>query len=141
MTRTGLLVVLGGSKVVSLYHQRKKPAKLYWTLASRRAHKKLNNEAGAKKRARRVVKVQRGYVGMKEGTTIETVRKANEEARKAASAAKPAAAKGGKIIQAAVAEAKARQKAAQAERKKSGAAAGGRTGAGAAVAKHAGKGR
>jgi large subunit ribosomal protein L24e len=63
VTRTGQLVVLSGSKVTSMYHQRKKPAKLYWTLASRRAHKKLNTESGTKKRARRVVKVQRGYVG------------------------------------------------------------------------------
>lgn len=61
VTRTGQLVVLSTSKVTSLYHQRKKPAKLYWTLASRRAHKKLNTEAGIKKRARRVVKVQRVY--------------------------------------------------------------------------------
>jgi len=63
VTRTGQLVVLLSSKIKSLYHQRKKPAKLYWTLASRRAHKKTNNDQGAKKRARKVVKVQRGYVG------------------------------------------------------------------------------
>lgn len=143
VTRTGLLVVLGGSKVVSLYHQRKKPAKLYWTLASRRAHKKLNTEAGAKKRARRVVIKQRGYVGMADGATIEAQRKLNEDARRKAAAAAPAAKAGGAkvvVMQAAVAEAKARQKAAQAERKKSG--GGARAGGAApAAAKHAGKGR
>lgn len=65
------MVVLSTSKVSALYHQRKKPAKLYWTLASRRLHKKLNMEANIKKRARRVVKLQRGFVG---GENLEEVR-------------------------------------------------------------------
>jgi ribosomal protein L24E len=73
VTRTGQLVILSSSKVTSLYHQRKKPAKLYWTQASRRMHKKLNQEAAIKKRARRVVKLQRGFVGAE---NLDEVRRA-----------------------------------------------------------------
>lgn len=133
VTRTGQLVVLSTSKVSSLYHQRKKPAKLYWTLASRRAHKKLNTEAGIKKRARRVVKVQRVY-GDKE-KMAETKAKVARPAGAAAAAPKT---KSGKLIQAAVAEAKAKQKASQEQRKKAGAGA---AKPAAAATKHAGKGR
>lgn len=116
VTRTGQLVVLATSKVLSLYHQKKKPAKLYWTLASRRLHKKLNTEAGIKKRARRVVKVTRGYVGADKAKI--------EEARKAPKAATTAnKTKSGTLIHAAVAEAKARAKAASAAKKASGGAA------------------
>jgi len=88
-------------QVSSLYHQRKKPARLGWTLASRRAHKKLNTDASTKKRARRVVKVQRGYVGAEK---IEEVRKKNAATRPAAGTA--AKTKTGTLVQAAIAEAK-----------------------------------
>lgn len=64
VTRTGQLVVLSGSKTTSLYHQKKKPAKLLWTQAWRRLHKKMNVEGGIKKKARRVIKQQhRSVVG------------------------------------------------------------------------------
>ena len=56
VTRNGQMVVLGGSKVDSMYHQRKKPAKLHWTQSWRRMNKKLSNEATAKRKARKVVK-------------------------------------------------------------------------------------
>jgi len=112
-------------------------AKLYWTLASRRVHKKLNTDASAKKRARRVVKVQRGYVGAEK---IEEIKKKNLAMRPAASATEKT--KSGTIVQAAIAEAKAKQKAAQAARKAAGGAKAAAPAGGAkAAAKHAGKGR
>ena len=64
MTRTGQQVILSGSKSTSLYHQRKKPALLRWTQAWRRHHKKANVEGGVKRKTRRVIKVQRSYVGL-----------------------------------------------------------------------------
>lgn len=136
VTRTGQLVTLSTHKVSCLYHQKKKPAKLYWTLASRRVHKKKQSEEAAiKRRARRVVKIQRGYVGAEK---IEEIKKRNAAARPATSAAPKT--KSGTLVQAAVAEAKSRQKAAQAARKAGGAAAGAR-GAQKAAAKHSGRGR
>lgn len=136
VTRTGQLVVLSSHKVKCLYQQKKKPAKLYWTLASRRVHKKKQSEETAiKRRARRVVKIQRGYVGAEK---IEEIKKKNAAARPAADAA-AVKTKSGSLVQAAVAEAKARQKAAQAARKKAG-GAGAAAGAKAAT-KHSGRGR
>jgi len=138
VTRTGLTVILSGSKVTSLYDQKKRPAKLYWTQASRRMHKKSNVEATGKKKARRVVKVQRGYVGAEKLT--EKIADA-----KAKSTAKPVATtKSGAVMSAAVAEAKAHQKAAQAARRAGGARAGGAAAAapkGAAAPARGGKGR
>jgi large subunit ribosomal protein L24e len=126
------------AQVSSLHHQRKKPARLSWTLASRRAHKKLNTDASTKKRARRVVKVQRGYVGAEK---IEEVRKKNASTRATAPISAQKNGSGG-LVQAAIAEAKLKQKAAQAARKAAGVAAGAGKGKGApAAAKHAGKGR
>ena len=52
-----------------MYHQRKKPALLRWTQAWRRHHKKANVEGTIKRKARRVVKVQRAIVG----STVEEV--------------------------------------------------------------------
>lgn len=40
--KDGQLVVFLNSKMESLYHQKKKPAKLTWTLAWRRHNKKLS---------------------------------------------------------------------------------------------------
>lgn len=71
------MVIFSSSKVDSLYHQRKKPAKLVWTQAWRRMHKKLNVEAAQKKKARRVVKVAtRGYTGLEFSKIKETRRPA-----------------------------------------------------------------
>lgn len=116
VTRGGQLVVLAGSKVDSLYHQRKKPAKLVWTQAWRRMHKKLNVEAAAKKRGRRVVKLaHRGFVGMDAAKVAQTKRPVG------AAPAKVAAAKGApKVVvqQATIKEAKEKAKAAALEKKK-----------------------
>ena len=57
-------VFLGSSKAKSLTLQRKKPAKLVWTQAWRRLHKKGLSETTTKRRTRRTQKVQRAVVGL-----------------------------------------------------------------------------
>ncbi len=52
-----------GSKSESLFHQRKNPRKIAWTIFFRRMHKKGITEEVAKKRSRKTVKHQRGIVG------------------------------------------------------------------------------
>ncbi|WFC95312.1 60S ribosomal protein L24 [Malassezia brasiliensis] len=67
----GKLFVRGDSKVFrfisskseSLFHQRKNPRKIAWTVLYRRMHKKGVSEEAAKRRTRRTVKHQRGVVG------------------------------------------------------------------------------
>lgn len=61
--RDGKPVFLGSSKAFSLTLQRKKAAKLVWTQAWRRLHKKGLSETTTKKRTRRTNKVQRAVVG------------------------------------------------------------------------------
>uniref|UniRef100_A0A7S1CZU8 Large ribosomal subunit protein eL24-related N-terminal domain-containing protein n=1 Tax=Cyclophora tenuis TaxID=216820 RepID=A0A7S1CZU8_CYCTE len=56
-------IFLGSSKAYSLTMQRKKAAKLVWTQAWRRLHKKGLSETTTKKRTRRTNKVQRAVVG------------------------------------------------------------------------------
>ena len=70
VSRTGQQVILSGSKATAMFMQKKKPALLRWTQAWRRQHKKINVEGGAKRKVRRVVKVQRAYVG----ASLEEVR-------------------------------------------------------------------
>lgn len=52
------------SKSESLFHQRKNPRKIAWTVLYRRMHKKGLSEDTHKKRTRRTVKSQRGVVGL-----------------------------------------------------------------------------
>ncbi|WFD26109.1 60S ribosomal protein L24 [Malassezia nana] len=52
-----------GSKSESLFHQRKNPRKIAWTVLYRRMHKKGITEETSRKRTRRTVKAQRGVVG------------------------------------------------------------------------------
>ena len=61
--RDGKPIWLGTSKAYSLTIQRKKAAKLVWTQAWRRLHKKGITETTTKKRSRRANKVQRAVVG------------------------------------------------------------------------------
>ena len=61
--RDGRPIWLGSSKAFSLTIQRKKAAKLVWTQAWRRLHKKGLQETVSKKRNRRAGKVQRAVVG------------------------------------------------------------------------------
>ncbi len=62
--RDGKPIFLGSSKAHSLTLQRKKPAKLVWTQAWRRLHKKGITETNLKKRRTRSTKVQRAVVGL-----------------------------------------------------------------------------
>merc|ERR1712151_799809 len=62
--RDGRPVFLGSSKAYSLTLQRKKPAKLVWTQAWRRLHKKGMTETTTKRRTRRATKVARDIVGL-----------------------------------------------------------------------------
>eukprot|EP00980_Cylindrotheca_fusiformis_P027038 scaffold18525_cov190-Cylindrotheca_fusiformis.AAC.8 len=104
--RDGKPIWLGSSKAHSLTLQRKKAAKLVWTQAWRRLHKKGITETTTKKRTRRANKVQRAVVG----ASLEDIRKKAAEksgfrsqqrqaalkevkSRKAAASSKP---KGGK---------------------------------------------
>lgn len=67
----GTLFVRGDSKVFrfhsskssSLFHQRKNPRRVAWTVLYRRQHKKGISEETHKKRTRRTVKNQRPIVG------------------------------------------------------------------------------
>jgi len=69
--RDGKPVFLGSSKSYSLTLQRKKPAKLVWTQAWRRLHKKDLAETQTKKRTRRANKVARAVVGL----SLDDIRK------------------------------------------------------------------
>lgn len=67
----GTLFVRGDSKIFrfqsskssSLFHQRKNPRRIAWTVLFRRQHKKGITEEVSKKRTRKSVKNQRGIVG------------------------------------------------------------------------------
>ena len=69
--RDGTPLMVITRKCKSLMNQRKKPAKLVWTQRWRIMNKKGLNEGVAKKRTRRVVKVQRAIVG----TSAEDIKK------------------------------------------------------------------
>merc|ERR1712154_556879 len=107
--RDGKPIFLGSSKAFSLTMQRKKPAKLVWTQAWRRLHKKGLAETTTKKRTRRVNKVARAVVGLslddirKKQSVKPEVRTAQREAalkevkaRKAANKAKSSAGRQGR---------------------------------------------
>ncbi|CAN6643545.1 large ribosomal subunit protein eL24B [Trichomonascus vanleenenianus] len=87
----GKLFIRGDSKVfrfhssksASLFHQRKNPRRIAWTVLYRRQHKKGIQEEVSKKRTRKAVKSQRGIVG----ATLDVIkerRSMKPEARKAA---------------------------------------------------------
>ena len=67
----GTLFVRGDSKIfrfqssksASLFHQRKNPRRIAWTVLYRRQHKKGISEETSKRRTRKTVKQQRGIVG------------------------------------------------------------------------------
>lgn len=106
--RDGKPIFLGSSKAYSLTMQRKKAAKLVWTQAWRRLHKKGITETTQKKRHRRANKVQRAVVGAsleditKKASQKSDFRTAQREAalkevkaRKASNKAKSGGKKGG----------------------------------------------
>ena len=93
--RDGKPVFLGSSKAYSLTLQRKKPAKLVWTQAWRRLHKKGLAETTQKKRTRRVAKVARAVVG----ASLEDIKKkATRTSAQREAALKEVKARKGKII-------------------------------------------
>ena len=87
--RDGKPIWLGTSKAYSLTIQRKKAAKLVWTQAWRRLHKKGLTETTAKKRSRRANKVQRAVVG----ASLEDIKKKAAEKSTFRSAQRDAALK------------------------------------------------
>lgn len=105
--RDGKPIWLASSKAYSLTLQRKKPAKLAWTQAWRRLHKKTGVETSTKKRSRKTTKVQRAVVGASleeikkrasqkaefRSAQREAALKEAKESKKAASATKKATAK------------------------------------------------
>ncbi|ABN65517.1 predicted protein [Scheffersomyces stipitis CBS 6054] len=121
----GTLFVRGDSKVfrfqssksASLFHQRKNPRRISWTVLYRRQHKKGISEETSKRRSRKTIKHQRAIVGaslelIKERRNLkDSDRKAardnklakDKEAKKVAKAARKAekaklAAAGGNIV-------------------------------------------
>lgn len=67
----GTLFVRGDSKIfrfqssksASLFHQRKNPRRIAWTVLYRRQHKKGISEETSKRKTRKTIKHQRGIVG------------------------------------------------------------------------------
>jgi large subunit ribosomal protein L24e len=87
--RDGRPIWLGTSKAYSLTIQRKKAAKLVWTQAWRRLHKKGLTETSTKKRNRRAGKVQRAVVG----ASLEDIKKKAAQKTEIRSASQAAALK------------------------------------------------
>ena len=87
--RDGKPIWLGSSKAHSLTIQRKKAAKLVWTQAWRRLHKKGLSETTTKKRTRRANKVQRAVVG----ASLEDIKKKASEKSSVRTAARESALK------------------------------------------------
>jgi len=87
--RDGKPIWLGSSKAHSLTMQRKKPAKLVWTQAWRRLHKKGLSETTTKKRTRRTNKIQRAVVG----ASLDDIKKKASEKSGVRTAAREAALK------------------------------------------------
>merc|ERR1712176_1029887 len=75
--RDGKPIWMGSSKAYSLTMQRKKAAKLVWTQAWRRLHKKGITETTTKKKRTRTGKVQRAVVG---ASLDEIKKKASQKA-------------------------------------------------------------
>ena len=87
--RDGKPIWLGTSKAYSLTIQRKKSAKLVWTQAWRRLHKKGLTETTTKKRSRKTGKVQRAVVG----ASVEEIKKKAAQKSAIRTASKEAALK------------------------------------------------
>lgn len=76
--RDGKVHMFVSSKARSLFHQKIKPVKLYWTQASRRFLKKTKVQDIQKKRTKRTTRVQKAVVGM---SLDEIKRKRSEDAK------------------------------------------------------------
>lgn len=127
--KDGQTLYFNGSKSKQLFNQGIKPAKLTWTMAWRRLHKKDKKDEGTKQRKRRVVRVQRPIAGI----SAEDIAKKRSEPVKVRQAAREAAIKEAK-------ERAAKEKAArQAAGKKGAAAAPQQKGKGGTQKKHEGR--
>ena len=81
------LLTFLSSKIASLYHQKKKPGRVRWTLTWRKNHKKVKAEGVAKTRAKRVVKIIRAVGGM----SVDELKKKKFEKPEVRQAAREAA--------------------------------------------------
>jgi len=79
----GNVVILSNSKCKGLLKQRKKPAKLVWTQAWRRANKKLRVEQVNRKKTKKTTRFQRAIVGasLDEIKKVRTQKHERKEAR------------------------------------------------------------
>lgn len=103
-----------GSKSMLLYHQKKKSAKIRWTLAWRRLNKKGQKEEGSTGRKRRVQRIQRAIVGI----SIEEFKEKRSQKPSVREAAREAALKEIKERNAAKKEARKAEAAKKAEASK-----------------------
>ncbi|EQC33454.1 50S ribosomal protein L24e [Saprolegnia diclina VS20] len=87
--KDGNAFMLLNSKCKSLFLQRKKPAKIVWTLGWRRMNKKLRVEEVSRRRARKTTKIQRAIVGV----SVEDLKKKRNQKPAVRAAARDAALK------------------------------------------------
>ncbi|ETV92531.1 hypothetical protein H310_13208 [Aphanomyces invadans] len=106
--KDGNAYTLLNSKCKSLFLQRKKPAKIHWTLGWRRMNKKLRVEETSRRRARKTTKIQRAIVGV----SVDELKKKRNQKPQLRAAARDAALKEAKD------QAKAKKAAAPAPQKK-----------------------
>lgn len=77
VSKDGRIHYFISSKSRSLYHQRIKPVKLTWTQAWRAFNKKDTAERVIRKTKRKVVRVQKGVVGM----SIDEIKRRQQESK------------------------------------------------------------
>mmetsp|Transcript_22909 Transcript_22909/g.33225 ORF Transcript_22909/g.33225 Transcript_22909/m.33225 type:complete len:153 (-) Transcript_22909:158-616(-) len=87
--RDGQPLNLISSKCKSLLRQRKKPAKLHWTVGWRRLNKKIKVEDVQRRRTRKTTKFQRAIVG----ASLEEIKKRRQAKPAAKTSAQAAALK------------------------------------------------
>ena len=104
--KDGQPVLVGSSKCKRLLAQKKKPSKLMWTQAWRRLNKKGKDDGIARKRVRKVAKVQRAIVGasledlLKKKQITKKVTASDAAAKEVKAAAKTAAKKNAALAKA-----------------------------------------
>eukprot|EP00921_Rhytidocystis_pertsovi_P021775 GHVQ01034796.1.p1 GENE.GHVQ01034796.1~~GHVQ01034796.1.p1 ORF type:complete len:157 (+),score=31.18 GHVQ01034796.1:241-711(+) len=89
IARDGKVHMFINSKCASLFHQRKKPMKITWTQAWRRANKKIRSEQTAKRKSRKSAKMQKAIVGL----TLDDIKRKRAQRPELRQAAREAALK------------------------------------------------
>merc|ERR1711955_41571 len=85
ITNDGKQRRLLSSKCAALYHDKKNPRKLRWTILYRRKHKKgISQEASLKRRVRRNVKAPKAVAGLSYNELLAKEKRKAAEANKAA---------------------------------------------------------